>query len=203
MNAVFADVTGEALRHFHDARVADAQWAKSATPLHAAGVWHWIEADHRYNALLWDEEDLARRIDVADVEIAANKRAIDDYNQRRNDAVERIDETLLARVEHIAPAPDARPNSETAGAMIDRLSILALKSFHMDRAANRDDASTTRRAAWRERHALLHAQRTDLGRCLDTLLTQAAAGRAFWRIYRQFKMYNDPALNPYLRHRQP
>ena len=92
MTTPFADVTGALLCAFHDACIGDTRWAASATPLHREGAWHWIEANHRFNTLLWREEDLARRMDVADAEIAANKRAIDRYNQQRNDAVERIDE---------------------------------------------------------------------------------------------------------------
>jgi hypothetical protein len=201
VRAVFADVGADSLRDFHDARVGDPRWLKSAAPLHAAGVWHWIEANHRFNSLLWDEEDQARRVDIGDAGIAANKRAIDGYNQQRNDAIERIDDALLARIEAVTPAAGAWHNSETAGAMIDRLSILALKTFHMGRAANRDDATDAQCASWRERHARLMVQRNDLERCLDTLLAEAAAGRAFWKAYRQFKMYNDADLNPWLRGR--
>ena len=201
MTTPFADVTGALLCAFHVACIGDTRWAASATPLHKDGAWHWIEANHRFNTLLWREEDLARRMDVADAEIAANKRAIDRYNQQRNDAVERIDEVLLARIEHVAPQPNAWHNAETAGAMIDRLSILALKTFHMAQAASRSDATDTQRTSWHARHAQLTLQRRDLAGCLDTLLSQTAAGRAYWRIYRQFKMYNDAALNPYLRER--
>jgi hypothetical protein len=197
----FADVGGALLCEFHDARVAQPQWAALPIPLHREGAWHWIEANHRFNTLLWHEEDLARRTDVVDAEIAANKRAIDRYNQQRNDAIERIDEALLARIEDVTPLAGAWHNAETAGAMIDRLSILALKTFHMAQAANRDDATGAQRTSWRERHARLSVQRSDLARCLDTLLAEAAAGRAYWRVYRQFKMYNDAALNPYLRGR--
>ncbi|MGH8802460.1 MAG: DUF4254 domain-containing protein [Casimicrobiaceae bacterium] len=199
MTGIFGDVAAESLRAFHDARVGERQWAKSETTQPAAGAWRWIEANHRFNSLLWDEEDLARRSDVGDAEIALNKRAIDGYNQQRNDAIERIDEALLARIEDVTPAAGAWHNSETAGAMIDRLSILALKTLHMGRAATRADATDAQRASWRDRHARLEIQRHDLERCLDTLLAEAAAGRAFWRVYRQFKMYNDAELNPYLR----
>jgi hypothetical protein len=82
--------------------------------------------------------------------------------------------------------------------MIDRLSILALKSFHMDLQTRRTDASAEHVATCRDKLARLAAQREDLARCYDTLLAFAAEGRAFWRIYRQFKMYNDPDLNPHL-----
>ncbi len=202
MNAVFADIAAAALREFHTTRITSAQWAESGPAQHPAGVWRWIEANHRCNTLLWDEEDLARRVDVGDAAIAANKRAIDRYNQQRNDAVERIDEALLERIAQLTPAGDARHHSETAGAMIDRLSILSLKAFHMGREADRADATDAQRESWRERHARILLQRDDLERCFDTLLDEAAAGRAFWRVYRQFKMYNDAELNPHLRQRE-
>jgi len=200
IDSVFTDVSAAAIVAWHDARTAagGAQQPARRAPSDAGDAWPWIAANHRCNTLLWDEEDLARRRDVADAEIAANKRAIDRYNQQRNDAIERLDEALLARLAHVTPLPGAWHNSETAGAMIDRLSILSLKLHHMGRAALRDDASEEHRATCREKCARLATQRSDLARCLDTLLAEACAGRAFWRVYRQFKMYNDPALNPYL-----
>jgi hypothetical protein len=198
MSETFADVGAAAVAAFHDSRVGLPQWAVTMAPSFAEGVWHSIEANHRFNTLLWDEEDQARRRDVADSAIAANKRAIDGYNQKRNDAIERIDEALLVRLAAVAPRAGAWHNSETAGAMIDRLSILALKVFHMRAQTERADAAADHVAACREKLARLVLQRNDLARCLDTLLTAAARGDAFWRVYRQFKMYNDPALNPYL-----
>lgn len=203
MNDIFGDVVARSLHAFHDAAVGTPGWPTSHAPRHSDGAWRWIEANHRFNALLWHEEDLARRIDVGDADIAANKRAIDGYNQKRNDAIERIDEALLARIEAVVPAPDAWHSSETAGAIIDRLSILSLRVFHMGRSAARDDATDAQRVQWRERHARLHLQRDDLERCLDRLLACAVSGRAYWKVYRQFKMYNDAELNPYLRARQP
>jgi hypothetical protein len=198
MSETFADVGAAAVCAFHDSRVGLPQWAVTMAPSFAEGVWHSIEANHRFNTLLWDEENQARRRDVADAAIAANKRAIDGYNQKRNDAIERIDEALLARLAAVTPRAGAWHNSETAGAMIDRLSILALKVFHMRAQAERTDADADHVASCGEKLARLIVQRNDLARCLDTLLVAAARGDAFWRIYRQFKMYNDPALNPYL-----
>lgn len=194
----FADVRAAALVAFHDAGVRDAAFPE-AMPAHADGPWAAIEENHRRNVLLWDTEDRARRTDVPEGTIVACKRAIDRHNQARNDAVERIDEALLARLADVAPAPDAWHNSETAGAMADRLSILALKVHHMGLAARDAAATDAHRAACAEKAARLARQREDLARCYDRLLDAAAAGRAFWRVYRQFKMYNDPALNPYLR----
>ena len=198
MSAIdFSDVGGAAIRAFHDAGLGCAIGAADTSGAPSA-VWQWIEANHRFNRLLWDEEDRARRRDVADASIVANKRAIDGYNQRRNDAIEKIDETLLERLASISPAADAWHNSESAGSIVDRLSILSLKIFHMRVEATRAGATDAHRAACREKLARLELQRTDLSRCLDTLLARAVEGHAFWRVYRQFKMYNDATLNPYL-----
>jgi hypothetical protein len=195
---MFDDLRPAALSAFHDAQHHASGWAKTAPARHAGGVWQWIEVNHRCNCLLWDEEDLARRRDVPDAAIAANKRAIDSYNQARNDAIERIDELILARLAQVAVAADAWHNSETAGSMIDRLSIVSLKVFHMRAQAGRIDAAAEHIALCRDKLELLERQREDLELCLATLLGAAARGKAFFRVYRQFKMYNDPALNPWL-----
>ncbi|HEX6137858.1 MAG TPA: DUF4254 domain-containing protein [Casimicrobiaceae bacterium] len=197
MKHLFERIDSAAIRAYHDARLPQGAARGDDEPL-PDEPWRSIAANHRCNHLLWDEEDLARRTDVPDASIAANKRAIDGYNQRRNDAIERIDEALLARLAGVTPGPGAWHNSETAGSMIDRLSILALKIHHMRLQTLRDDASGDHVARCAERLARLQLQRDDLARCLDTLLARASEGRAFWRVYRQFKMYNDPTLNPHL-----
>lgn len=183
---------------FHDQCVANRSWAKQSPAQFAEGLWQFIELNHRFNNLLWDEEDLARRKDVADSEIAANKRAIDGYNQKRNDAIERMDEVILSSLATVTPANDARLNSETAGSMIDRISILALKIFHMGLQTQRTDASAEHIANCQAKVARLTEQRNDLSACLEALLADCSAGRAYYKVYRQFKMYNDPTLNPYL-----
>ncbi len=195
MSHPFDNVRATLVTAWHDAAI-DA--AGSPAPMAADDLWTLIATNHRCNRDLWAQEDAARRVDVPAEAIAGNKRAIDGLNQRRNDAVERIDEVLLARIAGVTAGTDAWHNSETAGAMIDRLSILALKVRHMGNEAARIDATAEHRAACAAKLERLHAQRGDLGRCLDTLLDRASDGRAFWRVYRQFKMYNDPTLNPEL-----
>ncbi len=160
----------------------------------------WARWNHRCNALLWHEEDLARRTRVPDAEIAASKRAIDRYNQQRNDAVERMDDLITEALQHAgAPMADDTPlHSETPGAMIDRLSILALKIQAMTAQTVRDDVDPAHRAECRRRAAVLTQQREDLMGCLSRLMRDLHAGRVRFKLYRQYKMYNDPTLNPAL-----
>ncbi len=157
-----------------------------------------IEANHRWNRLLWAEEDQARRLDVPDAAVARNKRAIDRYNQQRNDAVEAIDELLLRRLLQRPPRHDAWLNSETAGSIVDRLSINLLKLHHMGLQAERSDAPAGHRERCAAKLRQLHTQRADLLGCLQKLLDGLADGSCSFRLYRQFKMYNDPTLNPCL-----
>ena len=169
-----------------------------AAPPDDSALWRAIVDIHRCNTLLWAEEDLARRQHVSDAEIAANKRAIDAYNQQRNDAIEHLDEAVLGALAGVARQPQARRHSETAGAMIDRLSILALKIRHMRLQTERTEVSQEHRDTCLSRLSLLIEQRRDLAGNLDRLLDEAARGEAWFKLYRQFKMYNDPALNPAL-----
>ena len=194
----------------HDRLLATAGWPAREPAPRDAGLWSWAQTNHRFNCQLWAEEDLARRTTVSDAEIAANKRAIDGFNQSRNDATERIDELLLialglvdaasARTDApVATVPaGARLNSETAGSMIDRLSIMALKVHAMRAQTERSDVDAAHIDASRVKLGRLVQQRADLGACLDALLADAQAGRAYFKVYRQFKMYNDPRFNPAL-----
>jgi hypothetical protein len=181
---------------FHDACHSTPGWAGSEAVRHAAGIWQVVEVNHRCNCLLWDEEDLARRKRVPDAEIAGNKRAIDGFNQKRNDAIEQIDVALLGMLASAIVKPGARLNSETAGSMIDRLSILSLKIHHMRLQTLRIDVDDAHVQSCAARLARFVEQRRDLAGCLDRLLAECLRGEACFRVYRQFKMYNDPKLNP-------
>lgn len=198
MNNATPLVQSSAILAFHSRCTANRSWAKCGEREFAEGVWSFIELNHRFNNLLWDEEDLARRIDVGDADIAVNKRAIDRYNQNRNNAIENIDECILSSLTGITRQEDARLNSETAGSMIDRMSILSLKIFHMGLQLQRTDVDAAHIESCTQKQARLCEQRDDLAACFDKLLSECRSGRGYYKIYRQFKMYNDPTLNPYL-----
>ncbi len=198
-------IRSAAVTAFHDACLARPGWpaddaaARAALPAGPlADAWGWVLVNHRFNCSLWDEEDLARRTQAADAEIAANKRHIDRFNQARNDAMERIDDALLRATADWPRSADARLSSETAGAMIDRMSILSLKIHHMGLQTVRTDVDDAHRESTRAKQAQLRTQRADLASCYDRLLDELRAGTGFFKIYRQFKMYNDPSLNPVL-----
>jgi len=173
--------------------------------------WHQAEIDnpyedflalvcrqHQCNFLLWHQEDLARSPDATHAAIAAVKRAIDELNQERNDAIEALDDFLVRNLEAWGTRlrPRARMNTETPGSAIDRLSILALRMYHMEEQANRSDASDDHRAAAAGKLEILRQQHQDLAKSLAQLLKDIFAGRKELKVYRQFKMYNDRALNP-------
>lgn len=205
-------ISSTAVITFHDGYLANSSGNISSginTNLQS-GIWKWIIKNHCNNSLLWVQEDLARRTRVSDLEIAANKRAIDRYNQARNDAIECIDEQLLilfglvdadsawTNSPVIKVGNGVRLNSETVGSMVDRMSILALKICAMCQQVERPDVDEKHRLTCLEKLGQLNVQRNDLGNCLDELLADTKAGRAYFKVYRQFKMYNDPELNPAL-----
>jgi hypothetical protein len=180
---------------------------------HLVDHWHRFEPEHteeglsgricdlhRYNFLLWHEEDIARSPSVTDGRIAQVKRAIDRYNQLRNDCIEKVDDWLVAdlNARGIAAAPVAPAATETPGAAIDRLSILELRRYHMREQIERADATPEHREKAATRMAVLDVQRAHLTEALARLLEEIFAGRRPLRVFRQMKMYNDPSMNPYL-----
>ena len=145
---------------------------------------------------LWHEEDIARRDDLGFERVREAKRAIDRFNQARNDAIESMDAWFAGQ---LPPASASAPlHSETPGMILDRLSILSLKIHHMRIEANRESAAGEQRRLCGEKCRILEEQLDDLKTCLDLLLQELQMGRRRFKQYRQFKMYNDLALNPQL-----
>jgi len=142
MSEFFSDINKNKISDFHNLCLNDVNWPKNnPCSVEDSDAWYWIIENHKYNCNLWEEEDLARRIDVSDADIAKNKRNIDFFNQNRNDAIEKIDDLILSRLVDINIEENAWVNSETIGSIIDRLSITSLKIFHMDIQAKRSDIS--------------------------------------------------------------
>jgi hypothetical protein len=153
-----------------------------------------------YNYRLWHEEDKARSPTANDTEIAQVKRAIDKLNQQRNDWIEKLDDWVteeLAR-QNIAAPQTAPQNTETLGSSIDRLSILALRIYHLAEQRDRAEATPEHREGVARKLAIALAQHDDLSRAAQQLADDLFAGRKRHKTYRQLKMYNDPSLNPYL-----
>ncbi len=151
------------------------------------------------NYSLWHEEDKARRTDVDDSMIAQVKRNIDGFNQQRNDLIEKLDEAILAWLTpKVAFNNDLPINSETPGSIVDRIFIMSLKVYHMYEDTLRDDIDDAHRSRSQQKLATLREQRADLEQALHRLLDDYLAGNRKMKLYRQFKMYNDPTLNPEL-----
>jgi transposase len=172
------------------------EWhSRQDLPADRNGLERLVIEQHLSNFRLWHEEDQARTPNAASEKIAQVKRNIDQLNQQRNDLIEEIDRSLLESLKHI-DSGSAELHSETPGMMIDRLSILSLKLYHTGEEAKRRDASQEHRARNLERLKILEEQRSDLADNLRRLWDDLHAGRRRFKLYRQLKMYNDPALNP-------
>ncbi|RLS55304.1 MAG: DUF4254 domain-containing protein [Planctomycetota bacterium] len=190
----------------HSAQLADmlehlvATWHESDPSHTEQGLRGRVCDLHRFNFLLWHEEDIARSPDVNDTKIAQVKRAIDKYNQARNDSIEKVDEWLIEELarHNVVAAQDAPAATETPGAAIDRLSILELRRFHMNEQFHRTDATPEHREKVAEKILVLDMQRGNLTQSLGCLLEEIFSGIRPLRTFRQMKMYNDPTMNPYL-----
>lgn len=166
----------------------------------------WADDDIRtllYNkcwvdAVQWHLEDIIRDPEIDPVEALALKRRIDASNQVRTDMVEDIDSAFREKYSGVEPQADATINTESPAWAIDRLSILALKIWHMREQALREDADEAHREKCNAKLNVLLEQREDLSSAIDTLLDDIADGRKYMKVYRQMKMYNDPETNPVL-----
>ena len=146
----------------------------------------------------WHYEDIIRDPHIDPVEALALKRRIDHSNQDRTDLVEDIDSYFRQKYSDVKPNDDARLNTESPAWAVDRLSILALKIYHMKEQVEREDATEEHRKRCQMKLDVLLEQQKDLALAIDQLLEDIAEGRKYMKVYRQMKMYNDPATNPVL-----
>ena len=147
----------------------------------------------------WHYEDIIRDPNIDPVAALKLKRQIDASNQDRTDMVEYIDSYFLNKYKDVKPKENATINSESPAWAIDRLSILALKIYHMEEEANREDASKEHKENCRTKLNVLLEQREDLSTAIDQLLRDIENGDKYMKVYKQMKMYNDDELNPVLR----
>ncbi|MEM8927391.1 MAG: DUF4254 domain-containing protein [Bacteroidota bacterium] len=147
----------------------------------------------------WHYEDIIRDPEIDPVSALKLKRQIDASNQDRTDLVEFIDSYFLNKYQSVEIQEAARINTESPAWAIDRLSILALKIYHMREEVNREDAAETHRKQCQDKLNVLLEQRDDLSSAIDELLDEIKAGKKYMKVYKQMKMYNDAELNPVLR----
>ena len=146
----------------------------------------------------WHYEDIIRDPHIAPVDALALKRRIDSSNQERTDLVEEIDAYFRTLYSDVVVKPDARLNTESPAWAVDRLSILALKIYHMEEQVKRQDAEPAHIQKCQAKLAVLKEQQVDLSLAIDQLLEDIKEGRKYMKVYLQMKMYNDPTTNPIL-----
>lgn len=196
---IFAEKCNEIFdRSTSDYHLVDDVDAIFANPYAEGTVEHILYAKNNIDAVQWHLEDIVRDPDIDPVKALEIKRRIDRSNQERTDLVEDLDTYFLKVYSEIQPDSDATINTESPAWAIDRLSILALKIYHMEIEVARKDASPEHIARCRAKLNVLLEQRKDLTEAINTLLADIRAGRKYMKVYRQMKMYNDPETNPVL-----
>jgi len=178
--------------------VLDAVDQPFENPYDSSTLDHLLYRKNWIDTVQWHYEDLIREPGIDPIAALELKRKIDASNQDRTDTVEYIDSYFLQQFKGVNTHPEATINTESPAWAIDRLSILALKIYHMQEEANRTSASEEHRAACAKKLAVLLEQKADLSTAIDQLLADMAAGRKYMKEYKQMKMYNDESLNPVL-----
>lgn len=173
------------------------RWKESGTDICHSDFLALVEQNHAFNYQLWHAEDRARREDMGHKFVYHAKREIDRCNQQRNNCMEAMDEWLFKAL-NPASITECPVHSETPGMMIDRLSILALKAYHMHQQVLRSEVDEAHRESCRQKMSVIHLQQQQLYTCLEQLVDDIQTKNRTFRIYHQFKMYNDPKLNPEL-----
>ena len=181
-----------------DYHVTDSVDAPMNNPYELKSIEYYLYLKNWIDAVQWHFEDIIRDPQIDPVEALALKRRIDKSNQDRTDLVELIDSYFLDKFKNVKVADDARINTESPAWAIDRLSILALKIYHMTQETKRTDVEEKHIQECQRKLDVLLQQRQDLTTAIDELLEDMEAGRKYMKVYKQMKMYNDPELNPVL-----
>ena len=167
-------------------------------PYQVKSIEYYLFLKNWIDTVQWHLEDIIRNPDIDPVAALMLKRRIDKSNQDRTDLVELIDSYFLDRYKNVEVQKSATINTESPAWAVDRLSILALKIYHMQQEVDRKDATPEHTAQCCQKLDVLLEQQKDLSAAIDTLLNDIAHGRKYMKVYKQMKMYNDPALNPVL-----
>jgi len=191
----FNKIFDEVIKKYH---VLDNVDQPFENPYNKSKLEHLLYKKSWIDTVQWHYEDIIRLPDINPVEALTLKRKIDASNQVRTDMVEFIDSYYLDLYKNIKIQPDAKINTESPAWAIDRLSILALKIYHMNEEANRENASDQHRSNCQEKLDVLLDQRIDLSSAIDALLDDISHGIKYMKVYKQMKMYNDDELNPML-----
>jgi len=167
-------------------------------PYQVRSIEYYLYLKNWIDTVQWHLEDIIRNPEIDPTEALLIKRRIDKSNQERTDLVELIDSYFLETYKDIIAGADATINTESPAWAVDRLSILALKIYHMQQEVERKDIDAQQLLNCREKLRILLEQQNDLSIAIDQLLTDIEAGRKYMKVYKQMKMYNDPNLNPVL-----
>lgn len=186
----------ESIQKYH---VKDDVYQAFENPYPTGEVSHLLFRKNWIDTVQWHFEDIIRDPEIEPTAALVLKRKIDGSNQDRTDLVEYIDSYFLKKYQSVEIMKNATINTESPAWAIDRLSILALKIYHMAEEANRSDASEKHLKKCQEKLAILLEQRKDLSTAIDQLLSDIESGKKYMKVYKQMKMYNDDELNPVLR----
>jgi hypothetical protein len=196
---IFTDLSNSIFRKsINDYHKTDNVDSPISNPYTEKSIEYFLYLKNRIDTVQWHLEDIIRDPDINPAEALLIKRRIDKSNQDRTDLVELIDSYFLYKYKDISPLSDARINTESPAWAIDRLSILALKIYHMQQEVDRKNTTADHHEQASKKLQVLLTQRKDLSTAIEELLEDIETGKKYMKVYKQMKMYNDPDLNPVL-----
>ena len=194
-SAEFFQVFNQSIKDYH---INDSIETEIKNPYSNDQFEHLLYQKNWIDTVQWHLEDIIRDPEIEQIEALKIKRVIDASNQKRTDLVEFIDGYFLNKYKDVKPNEKATLNSETIAWALDRLSILALKIFHMFEEVNRESAEQSHKVSCQKKLDVLNEQKLDLSKAIDQLIDDIEKGNKYMKIYKQMKMYNDEELNPVL-----